>query len=62
MPVLWEEVSEPDARTDEQKSVLQELNGIQMSNWEGLRYEDRNSPKVSMAVAALAKELKLKLS
>jgi TIR domain len=61
VPLVWDKVSEHDARTPEQQNILNELRAHQMLTWDELQYADWTSPEPNRAAGRLAEELKVAL-
>lgn len=62
VPLVWDRVSEDDAKTPEQRSLLAELKNYQMLTWNELQYEDWKSPEPNKAAGRLAEELKRRMT
>ncbi len=61
VPLIWDKVSDIDAITPEQRTLLAQLRTYQVLIWDELQYDDWASPEPNRAAGKLAKELKLKL-
>jgi hypothetical protein len=61
VPVIWQEISDEDAETEEQRKLLAELKSYQMFTWGDLRYEAWDSAAPNKAAGRLAVQLKPKL-